>query len=231
MKSLMKAACLLFAATFAAAQNQTPQIPAKLVRVVGTAEIKVTPDLALIELGVRKQDASADLAMRAASLSASKLLETLHANGIADNDIQTTFLALTPTMETRKGIKTTYFVAEQTISIVIRDLSKVEPLIQWLLKSGGNRIGSIDYDTSEIRKYRDQAREMAVKAAREKAKALAAALGQDIGKAISIEEAPGNVYRSNASAEVQLPHKLAGGSIAAGQTTVSASVTVAFELI
>jgi hypothetical protein len=87
-----------------------------------------------------------------------------------------------------------------------------------------------------MRKYRDQARELAVKAAREKAEALARALGQDIGRAQQIEEVPDMNYQfsggmlSNSSYESSAPAKVAGPSMAAGQKTISASVTVQFEL-
>jgi uncharacterized protein YggE len=234
MKPFIQLAFLLFAATLAAAQSQTPQTPPKFVRVVGTAEVKVTPDQAMIEIGVQKQDATAALAMRAASVAASKVLAALRANGVAEKDIQTTFLSLRPVSETHKGVKTSYFVAEQTMSVLVRDLGKVEPLLQLLLNAGGNRISSIEYETSEPRKYRDQARDLAVKAAREKAKALAAALSQDIGKAQSIEETDypdSGGLRANASYEFRIPTKLAGPSIAAGQKTITAAVSVSFELI
>src|SRR5439155_27153369 len=48
--------------------------------------------------------------------------------------------------------------------------------------------GGIDYQSTELRKYRDQARDEATKAAKEKAVALAQALGNQVGKTHSIEE-------------------------------------------
>jgi uncharacterized protein YggE len=75
-----------------------------------------------------------------------------------------------------------------------------------------------------------------VKAAREKAEALARALGQDIGKAQSIEEVPETNYQysggmlANISADERSRDKAVEPSIAAGQKTISASVTVQFEL-
>ncbi|HEV7522684.1 MAG TPA: SIMPL domain-containing protein, partial [Candidatus Angelobacter sp.] len=84
----------------------------------------------------------------------------------------------------------------------------------------------------DLRKYRDQARDLAVKAALEKAAALARALGQDIGKAQSIEEVPESESVANTrlygyadkTARTEAP------SIAVGQKSISASVMVAFEL-
>src|SRR5262249_34369821 len=122
------------------------------------------------------------------------------------------------------------------MTITVRDISKLDALVESLVKAGGNRIDSIQYETSELRKYRDQARDLAVKAAREKAQALAAALGQQIGKAQSIEEVPeltnqGYGLLANASFEkLETKTKSLGPSTAAGQNTVTASVIVSFEL-
>ncbi len=177
--------CLL--ASLAAAEDR---LPPKVVRVVGTAEVKVVPDRAVIEIGVEKQDPNASVAKHAEDAAARRILATLRTNGIDEKDIQTTFLSLQPQSYTRKGVRISYFVAAQTMTITVRDLAKLDTLLEALIKAGGNRIDSIGYETSDLRKYRDQARDEAVKAAREKAGALAKALGQDIGKAQSIEEVP-----------------------------------------
>jgi uncharacterized protein len=221
--------CLL--ASLAVAQDR---LPPKVVRVVGTAEVKVVPDRAVIEIGVEKQDPSATVAKHAEDAAARRILAALRTNGIEEKDIQTTFLSLQPQSYTRKGLRVSYFVAAQTMAITVRDLAKLDTLLESLIKSGGNRIYSIGYETSDLRKYRDQARDEAVKAAREKAGALARALGQDIGKAQSIEEVPDYGFsaglQANTNFEAFSRDKAAAPTIAVGQKTISASVTVSFEL-
>ncbi|HEV2990134.1 MAG TPA: SIMPL domain-containing protein [Candidatus Angelobacter sp.] len=206
--------------------------PSKFVRVAGTAEVKVVPDRAVIELGVERQNASAAVAKQSADAVARRILESLHANGVDEKDIQTTYLSLRPQSNYHKGVRTaSYFVAQQTLSVTVRDLSKLDTLLQGLIAAGGNRIDSVEYETSDLRKYRDQARELAVKAAREKAQAMAHALGQEIGKAQSIEEATesrGYGLANNYIEEGGFTRK--SPSTSAGQARISASVTVSFEL-
>ena len=210
------------------------KLPPRVVRVVGTAEIKVVPDRAVIEVGVQKQGISPRAAKQLTDATSRKLLASIQASGIDEKDVQTTSFSLRPEFEYRKGRRLTGFVAEQTLSITIRDLAKLESLLESLIQAGGNRINSIEYETSDTRKYRDQARDLAVKAAREKALALARALGQDLGRAWSIEEVPESAYQSSATAnysgEVQLMSAKSGPTTAAGRSTISASVVVAFEL-
>jgi len=206
-----------------------------VVRVVGTAEVKVVPDRAVIELGVEKQNASARLAKQFADATARAILADLRSNGIDEKDIQTTSLSLQPQFNYRKGLKISYFVAEETMAVTIRDLSKLDSLLESLIKAGGNRIESIQYETSDLRKYRDQARDFAVKAAREKAQALAKALGQEVGKAYSIEEVGESAYQysgllSNATYEVSKARAKPAPTTAAGERTVSASIVVSFDL-
>ena len=231
VKSLKLALMFCLLASLAMAEDR---MPPKVVRVVGTAEVKVVPDRAVIDIGVEKQDPNANVAKHAEDAAARRILATLRTNGIDEKDIQTTFLSLQPQSYTRKGVRISYFVAAQTMTITVRDLAKLDTLLEALIKAGGNRIDSIGYETSELRKYRDQARDEAVKAAREKAGALAKALGQDIGKAQSIEEVPDYGFSAGLQANMRFENdsrdKFATPTIAAGQKTISASVTVSFEL-
>jgi uncharacterized protein YggE len=233
MKLRFALATLLFVSTLVVAEDR---IPPKVVRVVGTAEVKVVPDRAVIEIGVEKQNANAVVAKQLADRAARSLLASLHANGVDDNDVQTTFLTLRPQFDYRKGMRISYFVAAQTMSVTVRDLAKLDSLLESVIKAGGNWVNSIEYETSDLRKYRDQARDLAVKAAREKAKALAQALGQDIGKPYSIEEIPEtsdvSLALANFSNEYSgIPAKRTRGpATSAGERTITASVTVSFDL-
>lgn len=230
MKGTIKIVVIL--GLFAGLAAAEEKMPSRFVRVTGTSEVRVVPDRAVIEIGVEKQAPRASVAKHAEDAAARQILAALRANGIDEKDIQTTYLSLQPQSYTRKGVRISYFVAAQTLTVTVRDMAKLDALLEALIKAGGNRIDSIGYETSNLRKYRDQARDMAVKAAREKAAALAKALGQDIGKAQSIEESPepdssmaNTRYYANAEKASE-----AGPSIAPGQKTISASVTVSFEL-
>lgn len=219
--------CMLFA-------DEKPAL--KVVRVTGTAEVKAVPDRAVIDLGVQKESPNAGQAKSAEDAASRKILAALRAGGIDEKDIQTTYLALRPSRRYEKERKVwiSFFVAEQTFTVTVRDLGKLDGLLQSLIQAGGNSIDSIRYETGDLRKYRDQARELAVKAAREKAQALAAALGQDIGKAQYIEEVPETAYSGVLANQVSFysydSNSRPAGSTAAGRNSISASVVVSFEL-
>jgi len=232
MKHLAIAALMLLSAFSALAEEKpTPN----LVRVTGTSEVKVVPDQAVISIGVEKENASAMAAKHVADSAARNLLSTLRANGLDAKDMATTFLSLQPRTTYVKHVRVSTFVAEQTLTVTVRDISKLDGLLEALVKAGGNRIDSIQYEVSEPRKYRDQAREMAVIAAKEKAQALANALGQQIGKAFSVDEAQdfSSLQSYNSASYGFDSNKVRSRepATAPGERSVTASVTIAFELI
>ncbi|HEX8118600.1 MAG TPA: SIMPL domain-containing protein, partial [Pyrinomonadaceae bacterium] len=95
---------------------------------------------------------------------------------------------------------------------------------------------SVTFSTSKMRLYRDEARAQAMKAAQEKAAALAGAVGQRIGKAITIEEeVPGRagIYANATANTVSFSRGDASdseGTFEIGLIKVSARVTVKFAL-
>ena len=126
------------------------------------------------------------------------------------------------------------YTVTKGVGIVLKDVSQAEELLADIFKSGVSSIDGVYFRTSQLRKYKDQARAMAIKAAQEKAVALTKEIGQSIGKAYSITEdepsyasAQNNnlniVTRSGSSSDDE-------STLALGQISITARVTVSFEL-
>jgi hypothetical protein len=111
-----------------------------------------------------------------------------------------------------------------------------------LLSHGANKLGNVDFRTTELRKFRDQARAMAIKAAKEKATALCRELDVKCGKPLSIntEEYGGYFGLRNSNAYANGVQNLRmvseGGSdlgaetLSLGQISVSATVNASFRI-
>ena len=234
MKKLAVVAFVCLA--FCLAQGQEPCAPPKIVKTTGTAEIKVAPDRAVIQVGVERQSATAKSAKAAVNNTSRKILAALKAANIDDKDIQTAYLDLQPTSYYEKHVRINNFTATQSLSVTIRDLSHLDNVMDAVMSAGANRIDGIEYQSSELRRYRDQARDEATKAAKEKAVALAQALGNQVGKTYSIEEVqPWTGYppiMGGLAANVALERTIPPSpSTAPGQLTVTASVIVSFDLL
>jgi uncharacterized protein YggE len=229
-------ASLALCLTALIAQGQEPCREPKIIKMTGTAELKVTPDKASIQLGVEHQSATARDAKAAVASTSRKILAALKELNIDDKDIQTAYLYLEPMIDYRKGLRITNFTAEQTLSVTVRDLSKLDAVMDAGISAGANRIGGIEYQSSDLRKYRDQARDAAALAAREKAEGLAKALGNQIGKTYSVQETPENEgyygFSAGSAANSYLEKtRSQAPSTAPGELTVRASVVVSFDLI
>lgn len=232
MKSVTALMVLCFAVLIANAQETCPR--PKTVQTTGTAEVKVTPDQAVIQLGVQRQSANAKIAKAGVTATSRKILAALKKLDIEDKDIQTEYLYLQPMIDYRKGVRIVNFTAEQSLSVKVRDLSRLDDVMDAVISEGANSIGGIEYQSSELRKYKDQARDEAAIAAREKAEALAKALGNQIGKTYSIEEvqqSEGYSYGGLAANAEMEAMKMRAPSTAPGELTVKASVIVSFDLL
>ena len=77
---------------------------------------------------------------------------------------------------------------DNTVSITVRDVSLADDVLIAALKAGANEVQDVQFYSSELRKYRDQARALAMEAAGEKAQGLAGAAEAQAGCVLSISE-------------------------------------------
>lgn len=234
--------------TPAAAQTTNPPTrgDARLITVTGEAEVNVVPDQVILTLGVETSNRQLRLAKSANDEIVKKVFAAAQGRGVAAKDIQTDYISIEPryrdSYEQRDFVG---FFVRKTVVITLRDVAKFEDLLSDVLDAGANYVQGIQFRTTELRKYRDQARSLAIQAAREKAVALAQELGQTVGQPAAITEEQNNWWSgygawwggSYAGAMTQNVIQNAGnapvlteGALAPGQISVTARVAVSFEL-
>jgi uncharacterized protein YggE len=219
------------------------------ITVNGTAVVKVQPDQILITFGIETWDKNIIAAKQKNNEIMKKAIVVIKESGILDKDIQTDYLSIEPRYDNNYEKKNFigYFV-RNTFVVTVAEPDKVENLVTGVLQSGVNYIHSINFQTTEFKKYREQARELALNAAKEKAEKMAATLDQLIGNPIQISEGYGgaNWYysswngwgygsRSNYMSQNVMQNIESGGgeiseTIALGKISIKANVNVVFEL-
>lgn len=159
------------------------------ISVSGEAEVRVAPDEVVMTFGVETWDMSIDAAKQQNDEIVKKVIRLAQDHGVESRLIQTDFIQIEPRYrdDYQKKSFIGYFV-RKTIAITLRDMSKFEDLFSGALAAGVNYVHGVDFRTTELRKYRDQARDLAIKAAGEKADALARSMGQSLGKVRTIAE-------------------------------------------
>jgi uncharacterized protein len=205
----------------------------RLISVTGTAEIKVVPDEVAITLGVDSRDKDLTVAKADNDQRMKKLLNVAHAAGVESKNIQTSALTMGPEYSDERIPKFLDYQVSQVVTITLTDLSKYEDLMTNSVKAGVNRVDGINFFVADPTKYREQARLQALRAARDKAKVMAAELGQAIGKPLEISEEP-EVEALDATANVNMRYKLPmlqdQSTVAGGQVTIRMLVRVSFQL-
>ena len=177
MKSLSRfLVFLLFAVATCAAQFYGTG-DANTLRVSGDADVKVVPDRVNLMVGVENRNKDLNAVTSQNDATVRQVIEATRKLGVDASDIQTDFIHVDLTYEKDAPTVISYYSATKAIQIVLKDVSKFEALLNAILQAGANHIYGIDFATSELRKYRDEARALAAKAAIEKAHDMAAAAG------------------------------------------------------
>ena len=208
----------------------------RLITVTGEAEVNVPPDEVVFDLTVQTINKDLRTAKTQTDDRLKKIIDLARKYKVEAKDIQTDYIKLEPRY--RGNDESRLFIGysvRKDLVFTLRDVKEAEGLLSELIESGVSRINSVRFQTSEMRKFRDQARAMAIRAAQEKATALTAQIGQKIGKAYSIEEeAPSRIaglanYSQNSVSSIDGASE-SEGTLHSGQIKVSARVTVKFEL-
>ena len=222
---------------------QTP--PSRTISVSGDAEVRVVPDEVILNVGVENGDKVLKVAKVANDAAIHRALEVATRHGVASKDVQTDFLSIEPVYHREQVVSNLIgYVVRKSVTIRLRDISKFEALFADLLDAGVNTVHGVEFRTSELRKHRDQARLLAIKAAREKAQALAEAAGKKLGETLTINEGGGGWYspygswwgRGYGFAAQNVVQNSGGsggtteGNLAPGQITVTANVSLTIAL-
>ncbi len=223
------------------------------ILVTGTAEVQVQPDEVMITLTVTKRNKDLQMAKKEADLSPRKIVDTTRRFDIRPENVRTDYISVDMKYQSIRDPKnriydedgdeigTRVFIGYEvstTIRVKLTDITKFEDFFSDILKTGVSEIGGVSFETSRLREHKDKARQMAMRAAFEKATAMAGAINQTIGKAILIIEGTnpasgGSLQNVSANSNytsgvVSVSEPIA--TFSPGNIKISAQVTVTFLL-
>ena len=242
MKTLLRAALLASALTAAAAVPAAiAQAPAPTAESMFRAttfnlsaygETRIAPDMASISLGVLTQGKTAAEALAANAARMSAVIASLKKAGIADRDIQTSNLNVSPQyryVQNEAPVLTGYQVSNQ-VSVTVRDLKKLGPAVDATVNAGANQVNGIGFGLADPTAAENAAREAAVKALTAKAELYARATGYHIARLVTLSEGGG--YAAPPPMPVMAMRAQAkdmGTPVAGGELTVRIDITGLYE--
>lgn len=226
----------------AAPRGQDP----RTLSVTGESEVRVAPDEVVVTLGVETFDEDLPRAKAANDARVAAILAAARERRVPEERVRTDFLQVEPRYRSQMdALVRVGYVVRKTVVVTLRDVAAFDALLSAAVAAGATHVHGIDFRTTELRAHRDRARALAVDAARQKAEAMAARLGQRIGRPLVVREEDnrwgsgygrgwgargGGMMSQNA---VQDDGGGGGGeaSTAPGQIAVTARVSVTFELV
>jgi uncharacterized protein len=215
------------------------------VQVSGAATINITPDRVQIKLGVQSNNRTPELVLADNQAAIQRVLEAMRGLGIADKDMTTDYFLVQPIYENYDALTIKGYRIDNVVAITLSDVSRTSAVLVAALRAGANQVQDVEFYTSQLRQYRDQARNLAMKAATEKAQALAEAGGAQTGCLMRIDENTWSYYTGYGwgsrnqtlwaqnvvqNATSNTPASDGEAPISVGQIAVQAQVNTTFSL-
>lgn len=217
-----------------AQDNQTPRI-----LVTGTGTVSIEPDMAIVSLGVTKQEKTARAALDANTKAMADILLAMKAAGIEERDLQTSNFSIQPQYFYPKSSsgddrrpRIDGYIVRNSLTVRIRDLSAIGDVLDASVSLGVNDGGNLVFTNDDPASAISEARAKAMKDAIKKAGTLTQAAGVELGDIIEIsEQSRRNDPRPMAQARMmEMAADSAPVPIAAGENTYEVSVNVTFGI-
>lgn len=253
MKTFNLILLALMPVSLIAQYSNPPAITQGTLSVRGEATVYVVPDIIRVRFGIETNDMALPKSQSENRAILNRALKAFRDLGIDDTDIKTDFLEVEPRYYRRNNREDQEFLgyySQNGFVVTVKDKETLEQAIDAALAAGVNYLHGVEFLTSDLRHYRDKARDMAAQAAREKGAAMAEALGAKLGPPININVDNGHNrwwyhgstgWNSNRSqngymtqnAIYQAPANNPGtdGEIQLGKIAVQAGVNVSFQLV
>lgn len=204
----------------------------RAIVVSGEATVRRAPDLAVVTLAVTVRAPEVEPARETANARASAILAQLRALGIPETDVSAPSLIVHPTYDYRHGARLTGHEASRPMTIRVRDLAALGPLLDGLVDDGVTQVHGTTMELAQADAAAREALGAAVVAARSRAEALAAAAGLRLGEPLRIEEETSGfapMPRMMALAQ-GTPGAPAPTEVAAGEVEITARIRAWFAL-
>jgi len=235
MKKLIVCAMLASVAPLGAQQSDSNMIVPQ-ISVASRGEVKVVPDRANIQISVQTQAPTAAAAATENARKQKAVIDAIRAAGVDAKDIATVNYNVYPEQRyepNREPVVIGYNVTN-TLSVDLKAISMVGPVIDAALSKGANMITSLQFIASNTESARQEAIAIAVRKARSDAEAAARAAGGSISGLLEVNVGAYfpppprpmemKVQRANASAMADTP-------ISPGDQTLAVDVNTRWRFV
>ncbi|MHB0914007.1 MAG: SIMPL domain-containing protein [Armatimonadota bacterium] len=208
----------------------------QLLTAVGEAEVRVSPDLAEVSLGVEAEAATAEAAREQAAVTATRIIDAIKRLGIPESAIRTSTFQIfpirrfpSPDQQTGEPPVVGYQVTN-IVSVRTENLAMVSRIIDRGVQAGANRVEGVNFMLRDESAAQTEALSRAIANARANAQTMASSLGVELVRVQTVQQGglgivtPSPIFRGAAlEAATRTP-------IFPGEVTVSAVVTLTYVI-
>lgn len=238
MKSLLAAAlaatALTMPAMVEAQESGARAISGTRLDLQAQGEVRVKPDIAVINAGVVTQAPDAARAMQDNAARMARVVAALKAKGIADKDMQTQSISLSPQYRyvNNEPPVITGYQANNTLTVKFRDIGKAGAVLDTLVKEGANQIDGPSLVIEDPAAAQDAARLAAFKTLRARAELYAKAAGLRVVRIIQMSESSNGMPTPMPMMMARMADAAPAEktSIEAGEQSVGMTLSAVFEL-
>lgn len=215
------------------------------ITVSGEGKVAVKPDIATFTVGVVTQAKKIKDAQLENTGRSNAILSYLREQGIPEKDTKTTNYSIYPQYQyfdtppcyaspcpPRKPPEITFYQVNHTLEVKVRDLDKVDELLEGVVASGANEVGSISFTVEDEKGAQEEARKKAIGDAEAKAGVLAQDLGVRLGRIVGFSESGGPfpIYARAFEAKGGFGGDVAPApEVQPGEQEIRSTVTITYE--
>ncbi|HLP86322.1 MAG TPA: SIMPL domain-containing protein [Candidatus Paceibacterota bacterium] len=219
--------------------------PSNVISVTGSGEVTAVSDIATLNINLSKDGKTAKEAQDALNQSIEKTLAYLKDQKIEDKDIKSEYGGLSPKYSYEDKIycitypcpvrdpKIVGYTATQSITVKVREVDNASTIRTGLAGIGITDINGPTFSIDDEEGFKDEARSLAIKEARDKAEVLAKELGVKLGKVVTFSE-NGNYYPMYAKSMMgtgdAVSAQEAAPTLPKGENKITSNVTITYEI-
>lgn len=233
---------------FASGRNEyKSSVSLRQISVNGEGRVAIKPDVAEFSATVVSDAKKIKDAQTENANKSNAILDYVKKQRIQDKDIKTVGYSIFPQYQyidapceitltrpcTRRPPEIVSYQVRHTFEIRVRDLGKIDDLLDGVVSSGANEVSSVSFTVDNPDAARADARKKAIEHAKEKAEVLARDLGVRLGGIMSFSESGGGIVpmfgRMALSETAGMSAKSTVPQVALGEQEIISSVTIIYE--
>ena len=218
----------------AVSKYQDSLYPSRSMSVSSQGKSTVTPDIARLSFSIVSNGKNPEELADNNNEKMNAVIENVKSQGIEEKDIKTTNYNLSPDYRYDENTERRFitgYTMTQTVSLKVRDLTKVASILGGITPLGVNQVGGVEFDLENRDKALADARAEAISKAKDKAEQMAKEAGVKLGRITSVNEYQSvNGYRGEYAMGGDMMKASIAPSIQPGTQEITVEVTLNYVL-